>query len=101
MTTKMFGERIERNEDPRLLTGKGRYTDDFEHDALQVAFVRSDFAHALINDIDVTGALDIDGVYGIYTYDDLEGDLAKPLPLLIPSPSLFAPRTQYALARKE
>jgi carbon-monoxide dehydrogenase large subunit len=101
MTTRLFGERVQRNEDPRLLTGRGRYTDDFEHDALHAAFVRSDLAHARIKDIDVTGALDLDGVYGIYTYDDLEGDLAKPLPLLIPSDGLFAPRTQYALAREE
>jgi aerobic carbon-monoxide dehydrogenase large subunit len=101
MTTQMFGERIPRNEDPRLLTGTGRYTDDFEHNALHAAFVRSDFAHALIKDIDVTGALDIDGVYGIYTYEDLQGDLAKPLPLLIPHDGLFAPRTQYALAGEE
>jgi aerobic carbon-monoxide dehydrogenase large subunit len=101
MTTKMFGERVQRNEDPRLITGKGRYTDDFEHDALQVAFVRSDVAHARIKDIDVSGALDIDGVHGIYTYEDLEEDFAKPTPLLIPSDGLFAPRTQYALAKEE
>jgi aerobic carbon-monoxide dehydrogenase large subunit len=101
MTTQLFGESVRRNEDPRLLTGRGRFTDDFEHDALHAAFVRSDFAHALIKDIDVGGALDIDGVYGIYTYEDLEGDLATPLPLLIPNDGLFAPRTQYALARTE
>jgi carbon-monoxide dehydrogenase large subunit len=101
MTTKLFGERVLRNEDARLVAGKGRYTDDLEHDALQVAFVRSDMAHALIKDIDVSGALDIDGVYGIYTYEDLEDDFAKPTPLLIPSDGLFAPRTQYALAKEE
>ena len=101
MTTKLFGQRVQRNEDPRLLTGRGRYTDDFEHDALHAAFVRSDFAHARIRDIDVTGALDIEGVFGIYTYEDLEGDLAKPLPLLIPHDGLFAPRTQHALAKDE
>ena len=32
MTTRMFGERVERQEDDRLLAGKGRYTDDFELD---------------------------------------------------------------------
>ena len=101
MTTQMFGQAIKRNEDPRLLTGQGRFTDDFSHDAAQVAFARSDFAHARIVDIDVSGALDVDGVYGIYTYEDLEGDFGKPLPLLIPNPDLFAPRTQYALAKDE
>ena len=101
MTTQMFGQSITRNEDPRLLTGDGRFTDDFAHDAAQAAFVRSDFAHARIVDIDVSGALDIDGVHGVYTHEDLEGDFANPLPLLIPDPDLFAPRTQHALAKDE
>ncbi|HZA20634.1 MAG TPA: aerobic carbon-monoxide dehydrogenase large subunit [Actinomycetota bacterium] len=101
MTTQLFGQSIPRNEDPRLLTGRGRYTDDFSHDAAQVAFVRSDFAHARIVDIDVSGALDIDGVHGVFTYEDLEGDFGKPLPLLVPNEDLFAPRTQYALAKDE
>ncbi|MGH2736486.1 MAG: molybdopterin cofactor-binding domain-containing protein, partial [Actinomycetota bacterium] len=101
MTTQSFGQRVRRNEDPRLLTGNGRYVDDFEHGALHAAFVRSEHAHARIVEIDVAGALDVDGVLGIYTHEDLEGDFAKPLPLLIPSPGLFAPRTQYALASEE
>src|SRR5665809_152931 len=97
----MFGQSVKRNEDPRVLTGRGRYVDDFEHSAAQVAFVRSEPAHARIVDIDVAGTLDIDGVLGIYTYEDLEDDFAKPLPLLIPNDGLFEPRTQYALAREE
>ena len=28
MTTKLFGQRVQRVEDPRLLTGRGRYLDD-------------------------------------------------------------------------
>jgi aerobic carbon-monoxide dehydrogenase large subunit len=101
VTTRMFGQSVKRNEDPRLLTGKGRYVDDIEHSAAQVAFVRSEPAHARIIDIDVSGTLDIDGVLGIYTYEDLEDDFAKPLPLLIPNDGLFAPKTQYALAHEE
>ena len=101
MTTQMFGQRVPRNEDARLLTGKGRFTDDLAHDVAQAAFIRSDHAHARIVDIDVGGALDIEGVYGIYTYEDLEGDFAEPLPLLIPSDGLFEPRTQFALAKDE
>ena len=53
MTTRYFGERIKRNEDPRLLTGQGLYVDDVNlPDMLHVAFVRSPYAHA-INSIDV------------------------------------------------
>jgi CO/xanthine dehydrogenase Mo-binding subunit len=42
--------------------------------------------------------LDVEGLVGIYTYDDLEGPLAEPLPLLIPHPTLTAGRTGYPLA---
>ncbi|MGH8961794.1 MAG: aerobic carbon-monoxide dehydrogenase large subunit [Jatrophihabitantaceae bacterium] len=99
--TRMFGEPIARREDDRLLRGHGGYLDDLGHDALAAAFVRSPHAHAKIVDIDVTGALDVDGLVAIYTYDDLADRLADPLPLLIPHPSLTHGRTQYALARDE
>ncbi|HJR38952.1 MAG TPA: aerobic carbon-monoxide dehydrogenase large subunit [Nocardioidaceae bacterium] len=105
MTTKLFGQRIKRSEDPRLVTGNGRYLDDLAHDALEAAFVRSPHAHARITDIDVTGALEVDGLVAIYTYEDLQADdaarMADPLPLLIPHPTLTHGRTQYALARDE
>jgi carbon-monoxide dehydrogenase large subunit len=101
MTTRMFGERVERREDRRLLVGEGRYTDDFEPHAAHAAFVRSDYAHARVSDIDVSGALDVDGVYAVYTYDDLEGRFAEPLPLIIPHEAIEDGRTQYALAREE
>jgi carbon-monoxide dehydrogenase large subunit len=101
VTTRLFGERVERREDERLLTGGGRFTDDFEHGAAQVAFVRSEHAHARIADIDVGGALDVDGVLGVYTHEDLDGGFGEPLPLLTPHEGLVAPRTQYALAREE
>ncbi|HMG41419.1 MAG TPA: aerobic carbon-monoxide dehydrogenase large subunit [Acidimicrobiales bacterium] len=101
MTTQWFGERVERREDQRLLTGTGRFLDDAGHDALAVAFVRSPYAHARITGVDVADTLDVDGLVGIYTWDDLPGRLADPLPLLIPHPDLTQPRTQYALAHGE
>jgi aerobic carbon-monoxide dehydrogenase large subunit len=101
MTTRMFGEPVERREDARLLTGRGRFTDDFEHGAAEVAFVRSEHAHARIADVDVAGALDVDGVLAVYTHEDLDGGFGEPLPLLTPHEGLVAPRTQYALAREE
>ncbi|HSE56415.1 MAG TPA: aerobic carbon-monoxide dehydrogenase large subunit [Nocardioidaceae bacterium] len=105
MTTKLFGARIPRSEDPRLVTGNGRYLDDLGHDAYEAAFVRSPHAHARILDIDVSDALDVEGLVAIYTYEDLEADTAsrvgEPLPLLIPHPTLTHGRTPYALARDE
>ena len=101
MTTQWFGERVERREDQRLLTGAGRFLDDAGHDALAAAFVRSPHAHARITGIDVADALDVDGLVAVYTWDDLPGRLADPLPLLIPHPDLTEPRTQFALANGE
>ena len=87
-----------RKEDLRLAAGKGRYLDDLGHEALAAAFLRSPHAHARIVDIDVTDALGVDGLVAIYTYEDLEGRVAEPLPLLIPHPALHAPKTNYPLA---
>ncbi len=108
MTTKMFGSPIKRLEDPRLLRGEGRYLDDLGQTALEAAFVRSPHAHARVTEVDVSGALDVDGVVAVYTYDDLAEDAARTgsgvdrrLPLLIPHPALHAPRTGYPLAKDE
>ena len=99
--TSMFGEPIARLEDDRLLRGDGAYLDDLGHDALAAAFVRSPHAHALVRGIDVSGALDVDGLVAVYTYQDLSGRLAEPLPLLIPHPALTHGRTGYPLAAGE
>jgi aerobic carbon-monoxide dehydrogenase large subunit len=96
---KVFGEPIARLEDPRLVSGQGRYLDDLgDQHTLAAAFIRSPHAHARIVDIDVSDALDVEGLLAIYTYDDLEGRVAEPLPVLIPHPALRAPRTGYPLA---
>ena len=64
MTTRQFGEPVQRREDPRLVTGNGRYLDDLGHGALAAAFVRSPHAHARVVDIDIDDALEVDGVDG-------------------------------------
>jgi len=101
VTTKLLGERVRRVEDERLVRGKGQYVDDLLPDALEVAVLRSPHAHARIVDIDVEPVLDIEGVVAVYTYDDLTGAMADPLPVLIPHPTLTHGRTQYALAKDE
>ena len=76
MGAKMFGARVPRLEDPRLLTGRGRYTDDFHLPGmLEAAFVRSPHSHAKINGIDTAGALAHPGVVAVYTAQDLPADL--------------------------
>ncbi len=103
MTTRMFGERVQRVEDQRFLRGKGRYADDIAagQDVLHAAVLRSPHAHARIVDIDVSEVLDLEGVHLVWTHDDLTGPMAEPLPLLIPHPSLTHGRTQFALAPHE
>jgi aerobic carbon-monoxide dehydrogenase large subunit len=101
VTTKLFGEPVRRREDARLITGRGRYLDDIGAGALAAAFVRSPHAHARIVDVDVGAALDVEGLVAVYTYEDLAGPLAEPLPVLIPHPQLTAPRTGYPLANGE
>src|SRR5680860_968453 len=96
----MFGAPVQRREDPRLVSGNGRYLDDLGQDALAAAFVRSPFAHARILDIDVTDAIDIPGVIAIYTHEDLDGNTTERLPLLIPHPDLTNPMTGYCLSRE-
>jgi carbon-monoxide dehydrogenase large subunit len=101
MTTKLFGTKVERTEDERFLRGKGLYVDDIGVGALHAAVLRSPHAHARILSIDVDAVLDVEGVHAVWTYDDLTGAMADPLPLLIPHPALTHGRTQYALARDE
>jgi len=101
VTTQMVGAPVARSEDPRLLRGEGRFLDDLGHDAYQVAILRSPHAHARILDIDVTDALEVDGLIAIHTFEDLPPRLRQPMPLLIPHPALTAGRTQYVLADGE
>jgi carbon-monoxide dehydrogenase large subunit len=99
--SSLFGARVQRVEDDRLIRGQGAYLDDLGADALAAAFVRSPHAHARITGIDVSAALDVDGLVAIYTYEDLPARLAEPLPLLIPHPDLTHGRTPYPLANGE
>ena len=104
MTTKLFGTKVPRVEDQRFLRGQGRYVDDLLTDdprLLHAAVLRSPHAHARITDIDVADVLDVEGVLAVWTWDDLTGPMAEPLPLLIPHPTLTHGRTQYALAKDE
>jgi aerobic carbon-monoxide dehydrogenase large subunit len=99
--SSLFGASVQRVEDDRLVRGQGAFLDDLGHEALAAAFVRSPHAHARITGIDVSGALDCEGLVAVYTHEDLPGRVAEPLPLLIPHPALTHARTPYALARDE
>jgi carbon-monoxide dehydrogenase large subunit len=103
MSTRFFGKRIKRNEDPRLLTGQALFVDDVQlPDMLYVAFLRSPYAHGRIKSVDHSKALDRQGVVAAYSAEDLAEYWQKG-PLLVSPPPvdrvLFNERTQPNLAK--
>lgn len=97
MTTRWFGERVQRVEDDRLLRGNGRFTDDIDGGALESCLVRSPHAHARITSVDVSAARALRGVAAVYVAADLPFG-HRDLPILIPHPNLTHGRTQRCLA---
>jgi carbon-monoxide dehydrogenase large subunit len=78
---KLVGQRIKRTEDPRLLTGTGRYVDDMTPPGtLHVALRRSDQPHARICSIDVGDAFSVPGVVAIFDATDIDGDVKPAVP---------------------
>lgn len=101
---KLIGKPLKRNEDPRLLTGQALFVDDVELPGmLHAAFLRSDYAHARLNSIDVSAALEREGVVAVYTAEDMGDDWSPGPPLVIPPPTIeevtFNTRTQVPLVR--
>jgi aerobic carbon-monoxide dehydrogenase large subunit len=87
VTGKYFGQPIARLEDKHLLSGKAKFIDDIEIPGmLHAAFLRSDYAHAIIKKIDVSEARKHPGVVAVYTAEDF-GDYWKPGPLQVPPPT--------------
>src|SRR5262245_51395517 len=75
-----FGKPLKRQEDPRLLTGQGRYSDDVNLPGqAHACFVRSPHAHARIERIDVAAALAVPGVIAVLTGADAAADGMRPL----------------------
>ena len=76
-----IGQSVRRVEDPRLLRGFGRYSDDVSlpHQAYAVV-VRSPHAHAVIRSIDTSAARQASGVLAVLTGADLAADGLGDLP---------------------
>jgi carbon-monoxide dehydrogenase large subunit len=76
-----IGKPVARKEDARLLTGKGRFSDDFALPGqAYAALVRSPYAHAEIRSIDVAEALGSPGVLTVLTGADRLADGLAPIP---------------------
>ena len=69
---RYVGQSVKRREDPRLLTGHGRYVSDVRpQGTLHAAFVRSNVARGRITKLDVSAARALPGVAAVYTGSDL------------------------------
>lgn len=69
---KLIGKPVKRLEDPKLLHGGGAYLDDLtQAGTLHLVLLRSLYAHAKINAVDVSGALQVPGVLRVFTAAEL------------------------------
>ena len=74
-----IGERVNRKETERFITGTGRFVDDLlPAGTLHVSFVRSPCAHGRIKAINVEPARSMPGVKGVFTGEDI-AQYVKPL----------------------
>jgi aerobic carbon-monoxide dehydrogenase large subunit len=102
-----IGDSVRRVEDPRLLTGNGRYTDDtkLSTPAARLYVLRSPHAHADIKSIDTSAAKKAPGVLLIFTGQDVKQADFGDVPCLVPlanrdgSPRGETPRPMLALDR--
>jgi carbon-monoxide dehydrogenase large subunit len=77
----VLGTRLLRREDPALLTGEAKYTNDLDlPGALHLAVLRSPYAHARIISVDLSAAKAAPGIVAAYSGADLAGEWASPMP---------------------
>src|SRR5271163_4784983 len=76
-----IGQPVPRSEDPVLVSGKGRFTDDINLPGqAYCVMVRSHYAHGIIRGIDGAAARGKQGVLGVYIPADLEAGGVGALP---------------------
>ena len=81
MGARIFGSPIKRREDPKLITGQARFTDDFSLPGMaHMSVVRSPYAHAKIKSIRTNKAAEMDGVLGVFTGQDMKKAGFGPIP---------------------
>ena len=85
MTKFGIGQGVPRWEDPRLLRGGGRYSDDLNRPGQAYGYVlRSPHAHARIDAIDVSEAQAAPGVFGVWTGEDYAASGLGNIPCIVP-----------------
>jgi aerobic carbon-monoxide dehydrogenase large subunit len=90
------GRAMKRKEDPRMITGRGRYTEDINLPGmLHAVVVRSPEAHADILSVDTSVARERPGVVAVYTGEDLAGDFASGLAMVWVPPGVEIKTPDY------
>lgn len=94
-----MGTRLPRKEDLRLITGQGKYVADIVLPGmLHAVFVRSDYAHARLLNVDVSAALEAPGVVAVITGEEMKTQCrSMRQPVLLPNLPAKYP-TYYGLA---
>jgi len=89
----IFGSRVKRKEDPRMISGTGLYTADVKLSGMvYTSFVRSPHAHAKLKRMDTSKAKKSPGVVAVYTGADIKGKVAAvPCAWAIPNSDLKIP----------
>ncbi len=78
-----IGQSVKRVEDDRFIRGRGNYVDDITlPNMLHMAILRSPLAHARLNSVDTSRALEVEGVVAVVTGKDLEAHNLAWMPTL-------------------
>jgi aerobic carbon-monoxide dehydrogenase large subunit len=95
----VLGQRLLRREDPALLTGEAKFTNDLNiPGALHLAVLRSPYAHARITAVNLSGAIGMPGVIAAYSGADLASLWAAPMPCAWPVTADMKNPAHYPLA---
>lgn len=94
-----IGQSRERREDLELVTGHGDFVDDLKRpNMVYASFLRSEHAHARLENIDTSAAAEQDDVLGVYTYEDV-ADIPGDIPQIYRVPTLT--ETEYPILAKD
>jgi len=98
LAERYTGASIKRSEDPRILTGAGRYVDDIKLPGmLHAAFVRSPLAHARVLSVDVSAARELPGVVAAFNGAEMEAMTVPGPDALMALMSWAGPTPQFSL----
>lgn len=82
---RYFGRAVRRKEDPRLLTGEGRFVDGMNLPGMVwMAVARSPMAHAHIRSVNLDAARSAPGVVAAFSGEELAEEWGGPLPMAWP-----------------